>query len=195
MFKFIIPPSRGWFALLKFLINVLTRVCLAVFLVFLIVESVLLQSEMMMILEDLVLQNLPARRFSEAWGLETMESTGLGREKYWYSFAGFMTNLPYLAKLTMEGAVFFHAHFAMWDVNLVPAHLNFTDLKAMKSMGQVDHIVCPKSAFFSSGHIFTAAFKIGGQLFANARATSGDVGLRGTKGGAAGETGQDGAGS
>ena len=149
----------------------------------------------LMILEDLVLQNLPARRFAEAWGLETMESAGLGREKYWYSFAGFMTNLPYLAKLTMDGVVFFHAYFAMWDVNLVPAHLNFTDLKAMKSMGQVDHIVCPKSAFFSSGHTFTAAFKIGGQLFANARATSSDASLRSAKGGGAGETGQDGAGS
>ena len=72
-----------------------------------------------------------------------------------------MTNLPYLSKLTMEGVIFFHAYFTMWDVNLVPAHMNFTDLQVMKSMGQVDNIVCSKSAFFSSGHTFTAAFKIG----------------------------------
>ena len=137
----------------------------------------------MMILEELVLQNLPARKFAEAWGFETMESAAIGREKYWYSFAGFMKNLPYLAKLTMDGVIFFHAHFAMWDVNLVPAHMNFTDLKAMRCMGQVDSIVCSKSAFFSSGHAFTAALKIGDQLFWNSKAICNETSAKNSKGG------------
>ena len=32
-----------------------------------------------------------------------------------------MLNHPYLAKVTMEAVIFFHAYFSLWDVNLVPA--------------------------------------------------------------------------
>ena len=137
----------------------------------------------LLILEDLVLQNASANKFAVTWGLKEKEGTGFGRDQYWYSFGGFMTNLPYLAKLTMDGVVFFHAYFAMWDVNLVPAHMNFTDLKAMRCMGQVDSIVCSKSAFFSSGHAFTAALKIGDQLFWNSKAICNETSAKNSKGG------------
>ena len=119
----------------------------------------------MTILEDLILTNLPVNMFKETWHLNQEEGTGYGKERYWYSFAGFMTYLPYLSKFTMDTVIFFHAYFTMWDVNLVPAQLNFTNFNAMKSMGQVDSIVCSKSAFFSSHNNITAAFKIGNTLF------------------------------
>ena len=59
-----------------------------------------------------------------------------------------MLNHPYLAKITMEAVIFFHAYFSLWDVNLVPAQLNYNQMKIMKSMGQIDSVVCSKSAFF-----------------------------------------------
>ena len=40
----------------------------------------------------------------------------------------------------MESVIFFHVYYTMWDVNLVPAQMNYTDLKIMKSMGQIDSI-------------------------------------------------------
>lgn len=81
--------------------------------------------------------------------------------------SGFLQNFPYLAKLTMEAVIFFHAYYTMWDVNLVPAQMNYTDLKIMKSMGQIDSIVCPKSAFLWHNTSFTAAFKINEKIYYN----------------------------
>ena len=78
-----------------------------------------------------------------------------------------MQNHPYLAKLTMEAVIFFHAYFTMWDVNLVPAQLNYNELKIMKSMGQIDSVVCPKSAFFWHNACFVAAFKVKDAVFYN----------------------------
>ena len=108
----------------------------------------------LMILEDLVLQNLSFNLFNVSLSLtenvkNEPNSIGILKSKYWYTFAGFMSNMPYLAKLTMECTVYFHAYFTMWDVNLVPANILFNDIKVMKQMGQVDNIVCSKSAFFS----------------------------------------------
>jgi len=40
---------------------------------------------------------------------------------YTIILSGFLQNFPYLAKLTMEAVIFFHAYFTMWDINLVPA--------------------------------------------------------------------------
>ena len=107
----------------------------------------------LLVLDEMVLQNLPAARFAAAWRLRAGESTGLSGARYaryWSALAGFMMNLPYLAKLTIDGVVFFHAYYAMWDVNLVPAAINFTDLRAMKSLGQVDSLVCSKAALAGS---------------------------------------------
>ena len=78
-----------------------------------------------------------------------------------------MQNHPYLAKLTMEAVIFFHAYFTMWDVNLVPAQLNYNELTIMKSMGQIDSVVCPKSAFFWHNACFVAAFKVKNAVFYN----------------------------
>ena len=88
----------------------------------------------LIILEDLLMSNLPFKKFGAQMGLDD-EQSKFGRSKYWYTFAGFMTNMPYLAKITMESVIFFHAYFTIWDVNLVPAQMNFTDMKVMKSMG------------------------------------------------------------
>ena len=67
----------------------------------------------------------------------------------------------------MEAVTFFHAYFTMWDVNLVPAELNYNELKVMKSMGQIDSVVCPKSAFFWRKASFVAAFKVNNAIFYN----------------------------
>ena len=60
----------------------------------------------------------------------------------------------------MDGVIFFHAYFTIWDINLVPAELNYNDLKIMKSMGQIDSIVCPKSAFIWNNTRYPVAFQI-----------------------------------
>ena len=130
----------------------------------------------LLILEDLVLSNLPFHRFNVAWGLLDNSgfingsSLGILRHKYWFTFSGFMSNLPYLAKLTMECTVFFHAYFTMWDVNLVPANINFNNFKVMKQMGQVDSIICSKSAFFAQAPIVFQSFQVGKELFVNEKA-------------------------
>ena len=67
----------------------------------------------------------------------------------------------------MEAVIFFHAYFTMWDINLVPAQLNYNELKIMKSMGQIDSVVCPKSAFFWHNACFVAAFKVKDAVFYN----------------------------
>ena len=100
---------------------------------------------LLLILEELVLQNTAIHRFVETYSdskvLYTLNS-------YFELFAELMQNTPYLAKLTMEAVIFFHAYFTMWDVNLIPAALNYNDLKIMKSMGQIDSVVCPNNALF-----------------------------------------------
>ena len=67
----------------------------------------------------------------------------------------------------MEAVIFFHCYFTMWDINLVPAQLNYNELKIMKSMGQIDSVVCPKSAFFWHNACFVAAFKVKDAVFYN----------------------------
>ena len=119
---------------------------------------------LLLILEELVLQNTSIHRFvktySDAKVLYTLNS-------YFTLFAELMQNTPYLAKLTMEAVIFFHAYFTMWDINLVPAELNYNDLKIMKSMGQIDSVFCPNNALFLQNAYYVAAFKINDQVFYN----------------------------
>ena len=81
--------------------------------------------------------------------------------------AGFMINLPYLSHICMEGVVYFHAYYVLWDINLVPANINFTNLRTMKTLGQVDTIICSKAAFLNANLRYMAAFKVGNQLCYN----------------------------
>ena len=81
--------------------------------------------------------------------------------------AGFMINLPYLSHICMEGIVYFHAYFVLWDINLVPANINFTNLRTMKTLGQVDTIICSKAAFLNANLRYVAAFKVGDILCYN----------------------------
>lgn len=74
--------------------------------------------------------------------------------------AGFMINLPYLSHIVMEAVVYFHAYFVLWDINLVPANINFTNLRTMKTLGQVDTIICSKSAFLNANIRYVTAFKV-----------------------------------
>ena len=77
-------------------------------------------------------------------------------------------NLPYLGYLCMEAVMFFHAYFILWDVNLVPASVNFTNLEAMHTFGAVDSIICSLAAFTSErGNRSIAAFKVGTTICEN----------------------------
>ena len=94
--------------------------------------------------------------------------------KSWYQLrimfdvmAGFMINLPYLSHICLEGVVYFHAYFVLWDINLVPANINFTNLRTMKTLGQVDSIICSKKAFLDPNNRYVAAFKIGDTICYN----------------------------
>ena len=78
-----------------------------------------------------------------------------------------MLNTPYLAKLTMDGVVFMHAYFALWDLNLIPADLVFNNLSIMKQMGQVNSIVCPTNALLYKNTHIVAGFKINDAIFFN----------------------------
>ena len=73
-----------------------------------------------------------------------------------------MLNLPFMAYLTMEAVIFFHVFFIMWDINLVPACVNFKNLQVIKTLGNIDSIVCSKSAFLAErGFRNIAAIKVG----------------------------------
>lgn len=118
----------------------------------------------MIVLQNLILKDLTSTKFVEAFSDSAFTYS---IESYALILSGFLQNFPYLAKLTMDAVIFFHAYFTMWDINLVPAQLNYNDLKIMKSMGQIDSIVCPKSAFLWGGTSYTAAFKINERIFIN----------------------------
>ena len=81
--------------------------------------------------------------------------------------AGFMINLPYLSHICMEGVVYFHAYYVLWDINLDPANINFTNLRTMKTLGQVDTIICSKAAFLNANLRYVASFKLGNKLYEN----------------------------
>ena len=118
----------------------------------------------LVVLQELILKNLNSIKFVETYSDVSFKFT---IESYTIILSGFLQNFPYLAKLTMEAVIFFHVYYTMWDVNLVPAQMNYTDLKIMKSMGQIDSIVCPKSAFLWHNTSFPAAFQINSQTFFN----------------------------
>ena len=118
----------------------------------------------LLILEELILRNLTIRQFVETYSDGQFSYT---MQSFTVLYSDFMQNHPYLAKLTMEAVIFFHCYFTMWDINLVPAQLNYNDLKIMKHMGQIDSVVCPKSAFFQHNLYFVAAFKVKNAVFYN----------------------------
>ena len=69
-------------------------------------------------LSDLILKNLNSIKFVETYSDIDFKLTW---QAYTVILSGFLQNFPYLAKLTMEATIFFHAYYVMWDVNLVPA--------------------------------------------------------------------------
>ena len=83
----------------------------------------------MIVLQDLLLKGLQVSKFVDSFS--EMKSKFIFRN-YTVILSGFLQNFPYLAKLTMEAVIFFHAYFTVWDINLVPAQLNYNDLKIMK---------------------------------------------------------------
>jgi hypothetical protein len=117
----------------------------------------------MIILQYLILNSLNSIQFVKTFS----EDFKLSIDSYTIILSGFLQNFPYLAKLTMEAVIFFHAYYTMWDVNLVPAQINYTNLKIMQSMGQIDSIVCPKSAFLWHNTSYTVAFKINQKIYYN----------------------------
>ena len=120
-----------------------------------------------MLFEDFALRDTSMGRFA----LDKIDVYALSREdKIIIMFdvmAGFMINLPYLSHMCMEGVVYFHAYYVLWDINLVPASINFTNLRTMKTLGQVDTIICSKSAFLNANLRYVAAFKVGNHLCYN----------------------------
>ena len=72
----------------------------------------------MIVLQELIMKNLKSIRFVETYSDVSFKFT---IESYTIILSGFLQNFPYLAKLTMEAVIFFHAYYTMWDVNLVPA--------------------------------------------------------------------------
>ncbi len=117
----------------------------------------------MIIFQYIVFSNLAIIKFCETFS----EDYDISFETYMGILSGFLLNFPYLAKLTMEAVIFFHAYYTMWDVNLVPAQISYTNLKIMQSMGQIDSIVCPKSAFLWHNTSYTVAFKINQKIYYN----------------------------
>ena len=112
----------------------------------------------LVLFEDFALKNTSMGKFAEVW----INLSPNDKLKVMFDvMAGFMINLPYLSHICMEGVVYFHAYFVLWDINLVPANIYFTNLRTMKTLGQVDTIICSKSAFLNANLRYVAAFKVG----------------------------------
>lgn len=121
----------------------------------------------LVLFEDFALRNTSMGRFANMF-INLLPSNGMDKLRIMFDvMAGFMINLPYLSHICMEGVVYFHAYFVLWDINLVPAHINFTNLRTMKTLGQVDTIICSKSAFLNANLRYVAAFKVGDFLCYN----------------------------
>ena len=72
----------------------------------------------MIVLQDLLLKSLKVSKFLSSFAdLETK----FVLSNYTIILSGFLQNFPYLAKLTVEAVIFFHAYFTTWDINLIPA--------------------------------------------------------------------------
>ena len=93
----------------------------------------------------------------------------LFKSKYWVVFACFLNNFPFMAKLTMELTIYFHAYFVMWDISLVPAAVEFNNLSVMRHMAQIDSVICSKSSFLNCSPIMITMFKIGDEIYENER--------------------------
>ena len=125
-----------------------------------------------MIIEDLVLSDNTKHEFLRTWQmidttLKSEAQSTLIKAKYWVIFAGFLNNFPFMAKLTIEFTIYFHAYFVMWDINLIPALVEFNNLSVMRHMAQIDSIICSKSSFLNYSPIMISMFKIGDVLFEN----------------------------
>ena len=107
----------------------------------------------LIIFQEFALKNTSFYKFESTFIHLDEEQFALEKFKQMFGVAaGFMVNLPYLAIICMEAVIFFHSNFVLWDVHLAPAQIKFNSLKAMKALGQVDSIVCSKSAFVNTSH-------------------------------------------
>jgi|Transcript_20915 hypothetical protein len=89
----------------------------------------------LVLFEDFALRNTSMGRFANMF-INLLPNNGTDKLRIMFDvMAGFMFNLPYLSHICMEGVVYFHAYFVLWDINLVPAHINFTNLRTMKTLG------------------------------------------------------------
>ena len=121
----------------------------------------------LVLFEDFALRNTSMGRFANTF-IHLLPTTGTDKLGIMFDvMAGFMFNLPYLAILCMEGVTYFHAYFILWDINLVPAYVSFTNLRAMKTLAQVDTIVCGKSAIADQENRYCACFKVADVLCTN----------------------------
>ena len=57
----------------------------------------------------------------------------------------------------------------MWDINLVPAFVEFNNLSVMRHMAQIDSIICSKSSFLNKSPIMVTMFRVGDELYENER--------------------------
>ena len=74
-----------------------------------------------MLFEDFALRNTSMGRFANMF-INLLPNDGADKLRIMFNvMAGFMINLPYLSHICMEGVVYCHAYFVLWDINLVPA--------------------------------------------------------------------------
>ena len=114
----------------------------------------------LVLFEDFALRHTSMGRFANTF-IHLLPTTGTEKLSIMFDvMAGFMFNLPYLAILCMEGVTYFHAYFIVWDINLVPADVEFTNLRAMNTLAQVDTIFLGKSTLVEQDNRYCACFKV-----------------------------------
>ena len=112
----------------------------------------------LVLFEDFALKNTSMGKFANIF-INLIPKNGTDKLSIMFDvMAGFMFNLPYLSHLTMECVVYFHTLFVLWDINLVPANIKFTNLRAMNTLGQVDTIISGKAAFLNENIRNVAVF-------------------------------------
>jgi hypothetical protein len=75
-----------------------------------------------------------------------------------------MISLPYLLKVGLEILDFLTSYFAEWDINLVPADIQFNNPCAMGTLGNIDSIILNKRALIN-GQNRVESFRVDGKCY------------------------------
>mmetsp|Transcript_1508 Transcript_1508/g.2008 ORF Transcript_1508/g.2008 Transcript_1508/m.2008 type:complete len:150 (-) Transcript_1508:5280-5729(-) len=82
-------------------------------------------------------------------------------------FSIFLSSVPIGLTFVIDLLVIIHTNFAEWDINLIPASLQFWRPHSVLSLSRVSHVFMSRSALIRDDAMNVKVFNIGGHFFLN----------------------------